>query len=147
MMPLVWLWRAEVCLDPPEVPAPPGEPAQAPILPSLAVCAKRPFRFLALTVWDSRRRSMSWAIGDLYRFSLLNLGSLGRFFAQNIELCAAASTAAWQPRTHWSDGLWVGDLVPVARVGGGRLKPAAARVSQVFLGTLQSARRTSAGPV
>ena len=57
----------------------PGKPARAPIQPCLAVCAKRPFRFLALTVWISRRRSMSWAIGDLYRFGLLNLGSLGRF--------------------------------------------------------------------
>ena len=53
----------------------PGQPARAPIPPSLAVCVERPFGFHALTVWISRRRSMTWAIGDLCRFSLLNLGS------------------------------------------------------------------------
>ena len=78
----------------------PGEPARAPIQPCLAVCAKRPFLFLALTVWFSRRRSMTWAIGDGCRFSLLNQGSLGRFFVQCIELCEAAAMAAWQPCTH-----------------------------------------------
>ena len=83
----------------------PGQPARAPIPPSLAVCVERPFGFHALTVWTSRRRSMTWAIGDLCRFSLLNLGSLGRFFAQSIELCAAALTADWQPGTQCSDVL------------------------------------------
>ncbi len=71
----------------------PGQPARAPIPPSLAVCVERPFGFHALTVWISRRRSMTWAIGDLCRFSLLNLGSLGRFFAQCFELCAVATLA------------------------------------------------------
>ena len=69
----------------------PGQPARAPIPPSLAVCIERPFGFHALTVWISRRRSMTWAIGDLCRFSLLNLGSLGRFFAQNFVLSALSA--------------------------------------------------------
>ena len=43
---------------------------------------------------------MTWAIGDLCRFSLLKLGSLGRFFVQNIELCVAALTTGWQLGTH-----------------------------------------------
>ena len=91
MMALVWFRRAEVCLHLPGRPMAPGQPARAPIPPSLAVCAERPFGFHALTVWISRRRSMTWAIGDLCRFSLLNLGSLGRFFAQNFVLSALSA--------------------------------------------------------
>ena len=74
-----------------------GQPARAPALPFLAVCAGWPFCFHALTVWFSRRRSISWAIGDHCRFSLLNLGSLGRFTAQNLELFVASTLAVWQP--------------------------------------------------
>ena len=90
-MALVWFRRAEVCLHLPGRPMAPGQPARAPIPPSLAVCVERPFGFHALTVWISRRRSMTWAIGDLCRFSLLNLGSLGRFFAQNFVLSALSA--------------------------------------------------------
>ena len=43
---------------------------------------------------------MSLDIGDRCRFSLLNLGSLGRFFVQNFVLCVAASTTHWQLRMH-----------------------------------------------
>ena len=72
----------------------PGEPARAPIQPCFAVCAKRPFLFLALTVWFSRRRSMTWAIGNTCRMQLLNLGSQGRLVVQKLELCAALTLAA-----------------------------------------------------
>ena len=82
-----------------------GQPARAPALPFLAVCAGWPFCFHALTVWFSRRRSMSWAIGDLCRFSLLNLGSLGRFFVYFMELRAAATIGLLGPGTHCSVGL------------------------------------------
>ena len=106
----------------------PGKPVRAPIQPCLAVCAKRPFRFLALTVWFLRRRSMTWAIGNVCRMQLLNLGLLGRCSVQNMELCAPAQLDLLAPGTDCSDALCDGDTVPVARVGGGRQKPAAARV-------------------
>ena len=77
----------------------PGEPARAPILPCLAVCVERLFGFHALTVWFLRRRSMTWAIGNICRMQLLNLGSLGRLVVQKLELCAALTLAAWQPGT------------------------------------------------
>ena len=67
----------------------PGQPARAPIPPSLAVCVERPFGFHALTVWFLRRRSKTWSIGKISCMLLLILGSLGRFFVQNVELCAA----------------------------------------------------------
>ena len=66
----------------------PGEPARAPALPSLAVCAERPFRFDALTFWLLRHRSMPWAILHLCRSRALKLGALRRYFEQNMELCA-----------------------------------------------------------
>ena len=133
MMALVWFRRAEVCLHLPGRPMAPGQPARAPIPPSLAVCAERPFGFHALTVWISRRRSMTWAIGDLCRFSLLNLGSLGRFFAQCFELCAVATLARSAAGTLCSARLCEGDTVPMLRVGGGGQEPAAARVLRVIL--------------
>ena len=96
----------------------PGEPARAPILPCLAVCVERLVGFHAL----------NWAIGNVCRMQLLNLGSLGRFSVQNMELCAPAQLALIAPGTHCSVALCDGDTVPVARVGGGGQKPAAARV-------------------
>ena len=106
----------------------PGEPARVPILPCLAVCVERLFGFHALTVWFLRRRSMTWAIGNVCRMQLLNLGSLGRFLVQNMELCAPAQLALIAPGTNCSVALCDGDTVPVARVGGGGQKPAAAHV-------------------
>ena len=76
-----------------------GQPARAPALPFLAVCAGWPFCFHALTDWFSRRRSVTWAIGNICRMQLLNLGSLGRLVVQKLELCAALTLAAWQPGT------------------------------------------------
>ena len=112
----------------------PGQPARAPIPPSLAVCAERPFGFHALTVWISRRRSMTWAIGDLCRFSLLNLGSLGRFFAQCFELCAVATLARSAAGTLCLHVSVKGTQSQCSvRVGGGGQEPAAARVLCVYL--------------
>ena len=76
-----------------------GQPARAPALPFLAVCAGWPFCFHALTDWFSRRRSVTWAIGNICRMQLLNLGTLGRLVVQKLELCAALTLAAWQPGT------------------------------------------------
>ena len=75
----------------------PGEPARAPVLPSLAVCAERPFGILALTVWFLRRRSMARAILSLCRSWVLKQGALGRLVAQKLELCAALTLAGKQP--------------------------------------------------
>ena len=76
-----------------------GQPARAPALPFLAVCAGWLFCFHALTDWFSRRRSVTWAIGNICRMQLLNLGTLGRLVVQKLELCAALTLAAWQPGT------------------------------------------------
>ena len=71
----------------------PGEPARAPTLPSLAVCAVAPFRFCALTDWFLRHSSMTWAIVNSWRSKVLKQGALGRFFVQHFELCAVAQSA------------------------------------------------------
>ena len=50
-----------------------GQPARAPALPFLAVCAGWPFCFHALTDWFSRRRSVTWAIGNICRMQLCSI--------------------------------------------------------------------------
>ena len=128
MMALVWFRRAEVCLHLPGRSMAPSEPARAPTLACCADCAERAFGFHALTGWFGRRSPMSWTIGNVCRMQLLNMGLLGRCSVQNMELCAPAQLDLLAPGTDCSDALCDGDTVPVARVGGGRQKPAAARV-------------------
>ena len=71
----------------------PGQPARAPIPPSLAVCVERPFGFHTLTVWILRRSSVTWSIGNLCWMQLLKQGASGRFLVQPLELCAVALLA------------------------------------------------------
>ena len=75
----------------------PGQPARAPIPPSLAVCAGWPFCFHALTDWFLRCRSIPWAILSLCRSMVLKQGALQRLTAQKLELFVALTLAVWQP--------------------------------------------------